>query len=253
MHDTPSRPAGTANLPTTPTDASPGDGAPTGARWLPYVLPFALLLVGTALEGIEAVREHYPIAYALKIGAVATCWWILRARLPRSTWKGVVPAAILGLGAAVLWIWLASLHLERWLPDFLPGADTPGRRTSFHPGEAIEDATWRSLFIACRLFGLVLIVPIVEECFWRGYVARTVISGDFERVAIGRFTATSFAVVTIGFTISHPELLAAATWCLAANAITWKTGNLRAAIAFHLTTNLGLGIWVLAKDAWWLL
>ncbi len=67
------------------------------------------------------------------------------------------------------------------------------------------------LSVALRFLRLVVVVPVMEEIFWRAFVLRFVISERFERVPSGEFTWLSFWMVTLAFTFSHsrPDWLAA--------------------------------------------
>ena len=50
-------------------------------------------------------------------------------------------------------------------------------------------------FLAVRMLGLVLIVPLFEELFWRSFVVRWIIDpDDFRKVPIGRVTLAAGAI-----------------------------------------------------------
>lgn len=103
-----------------------------------------------------------------------------------------------------------------------------------------------------RFFGLALVVPLIEEVFWRGFLLRWLIDEDFEQVPIGAYTFGSFAAVTLLFALVHPEILAAIAWGALANGVLYLTKNLWATIAMHMTTNLLLGLYVLQTREWFL-
>ena len=50
------------------------------------------------------------------------------------------------------------------------------------------------VFIAFRIFGSVVLVPVLEELFWRGWLMRWLIGPDFEAVRLGTYTRYSFWV-----------------------------------------------------------
>ena len=61
-----------------------------------------------------------------------------------------------------------------------------------------------AVFIVFRAIGCVLLVPVIEELFWRGWLARWLIDGDdFRRVKLGAYTATSFWIGSLLFASEH--------------------------------------------------
>ena len=115
-------------------------------------------------------------------------------------------------------------------------------------GMACRAAVWADTIV--QLCELVIVVPKIEGVFWRSYLMRYLVSNEFETVAVKHYTPLSFAVVTIVFTLAHPELLAAAIWCAGINLLLYRTKNLWARIVAHAVTNLLLGIYVLATETW---
>src|SRR6185312_2663028 len=48
-----------------------------------------------------------------------------------------------------------------------------------------------------------LIVPIVEELFWRAWLMRWLIRGDFAEVKLGTYSAQAFFIVAALFGVEH--------------------------------------------------
>lgn len=222
----------------------------TQSSTLAYVLPFALFLLLTTLEGWGPLAEVYPVVYTAKVIIVAAAWWYFRKQYPAPSARGLgigVVVGVLGIG-----VWVV---LSRWVPSWsLPGipADwlSGGTRMGFNPWEAIETPVGQWLFVLIRLAGLAVVVPLMEEVFWRGFLARWLISDDFERIPVGTYSHVSFAVVTIAFALAHPEFLAALIWGAAVNGLLYYTKNLWTCIVAHAVTNALLGAYVLASGAW---
>ena len=62
-----------------------------------------------------------------------------------------------------------------------------GARPGFNPLEQLkDDPTWAYGFLAIRLAGLALIVPIIEEFFTRGFLVRFVMDVDWFRIPFGK-------------------------------------------------------------------
>ncbi|MCI0460997.1 MAG: CAAX prenyl protease-related protein [Gemmataceae bacterium] len=222
----------------------------TGAGWrnpiLAYCLPFALFILLGLVESWEPLRPYYPWIYSLKIGIVAGAWWWLRTSYPGPSGARLALGALVGIVGVVLWIGLSRLNLESALPGWLQ----LGKRVGYNPFETIASPVGQGAFIVIRLIGLALVVPLVEEVFWRGFLLRYLIRENFATVPIGTYTPGSFAVVTLLFAAAHPELLAALVWGAAINGLLYHTKNLWACVVAHAVTNLLLGLYVLTLGAW---
>ena len=105
-------------------------------------------------------------------------------------------------------------------------------------------------FLVARFYGLVLVVPVLEELFWRSFLLRYVTTPEFTSLPVGQFSATAFWVVVALSAAAHPEWLAAAI----ANALfAWLlrcTRSLFAVIVSHAVTNAALGAYVVAAGQW---
>lgn len=231
---------------------SVAEPSPSRLDWLPYVAPMAAFLIGTSLEDYLPRAEGgapsptwYPVAYAIKMaivtGVMIAC---------RSTWCDLRPipgpgtlalGVSVGLGVTAAWVGLDGLYPA--LP-FLGGT-----RAGFDP-DVLPTAA-RVGFLAVRLYGLVLVVPMFEELFWRSFGIRYVIDPDFARVPIGRVTPTAAVATSVVFAIAHPvEWLPALLTGLAWAWLVHRTKSLAACVVSHAVANLGLGIYVLTTRAW---
>jgi uncharacterized protein len=216
---------------------------------VPYAAPmFAYVALG-ALEGYlpkvdgQASPFWYPLAYAGKLVVVVLLAWHYR-----STWSDFRPlsrAAHLALAIAcgvLVWaLWVA-------LDGHYPTLKMLGERTGFDPTALKPPA--RLLFVAVRLLGLVVVVPVIEELFWRSFLMRWFIDPDFGGVPVGRVTPASAALVSVFFALVHPEWLPALLTGFLWAGLLWKTGSLSACAVSHATANLALGFYVLATGDW---
>jgi uncharacterized protein len=212
--------------------------------WMYYVLPMGLFMALTAVEGVVP-RALYPFAYLLKVllvgGALVCCAPRWRHEF-RPTWLAAGLGLAVGLLGVVLWI-----VVDRWTPHlaFL------GTRTALNPFAAISDPALRVSFIALRLIGMTLLVPLMEEVFWRSFVHRFVIDPDaWQTLRIGVCTPLAVGAGAMLFGASHPEWLAASVFALLMIGLCRVTGNLFASTIAHATTNLTLAIYVLETGAW---
>jgi CAAX prenyl protease-like protein len=129
------------------------------------------------------------------------------------------------------------------MPAFLGGS-----RSAFDPLTLDPIARWG--FMGARLLGLVLVVPLIEELFWRSFLMRWLIDNDFWKVPIGKVTPMAAAVTSVLFALAHPEWLPAvltgALWAW----LLWWTKSLSACAVSHATANLALGLYVIVTHDW---
>jgi uncharacterized protein len=232
--------------------------------------------------GLGIEYRHYPLVYSMKILLTIAAmiyvlpgYWQISCRSPRPAHKpetlaretgrnpslalraimanGYALALLVGLLGVIAWIALASV--QRYAHERLGWSFGLGERTGFNPlRELAATPAWAYAFLAIRFLGLALIVPIIEECFLRGFVMRYVVAADWWRVPIGTATRAAVIAGTALPILIHPnEALAAAVWF---SAVTWlaaRTQNLWSCVAAHATTNLLLGVYVLIAGKWWLM
>lgn len=103
-----------------------------------------------------------------------------------------------------------------------------------------------------RVFSFVVITPIIEEYFTRNFLARFLISKDWEKVSLGKFTPTSFIITVLFFGFSHnrwlPGLIAGALF----NYLLYKQKNMESVIVAHLTSNALLAFYIVYTESWFL-
>jgi CAAX prenyl protease-like protein len=179
----------------------------------------------------------------------------------------IYPVQTIICGALLLWFWpeyelraprqilltvpLAFFVFAFWIAPqeflgFAPRLD--GFNPEMFSGQPV--AYWTT--IVFRLLRLVVIVPLVEEIFWRGFALRYFIDERFYAVPIGAFSWFSFAVVTIAFGLSHSwaDWIAALFTGALYNCVAYRTKSLSSCILAHAITNLLLGLWIMKTGQW---
>jgi CAAX prenyl protease-like protein len=229
----------------------PPRGAPAAElpEILPYVVPiFAYVTLG-GLEGYLPRVDHqpsprwYPAAYAARLVIVGLLAWRYRA-----TWRdlrpwpglgGFVLASLTGLVVTGLWVGLDGLY-----PTFaFLGQRVAFDSTRLGPGPRVA-------FIAVRMLGLVGLVPLIEELFWRSFLIRWLIDQDFARVPIGRVTPLAAVATSVLFALAHPEWLPALLTGLLWAWLLRQTRSLGACVISHAVANLALGLYVIISGDW---
>jgi CAAX prenyl protease-like protein len=104
--------------------------------------------------------------------------------------------------------------------------------------------------IAVRLIGAALLVPLIEELFWRSFLMRWLERPTFQGVDPRRVGLRAIVLSTFVFTLAHTLWLAAAIAGLVYALLYVKTGKLWVAVIAHAVTNGALGAWVLLTGQW---
>jgi CAAX prenyl protease-like protein len=193
----------------------------------------------------------YPLIYAFRVvAALATllCVWpSLRTWIGTPTWW----PPLLGLALTVPWVILAQLQRDA---GWTFGMGERAGYNPFDPSHFGDTATIAWTFLAVRAFGLVVIVPVAEELFLRGFLMRYAIEERFWTVPFGTLTFSSAAACLLYAVASHPaEAVAAVGWFAIVSGIAAATRKPIDCILCHAATNLALGAYVVATDTWWLL
>jgi len=206
-----------------------------------YVAPMALFLAFTATEGMLP-HEWYPLAYCVKAAVITCALALFHVAFVdfRPTWRVVGPSVLTGLAVFVLWIGVDKLVPYPHL----------GARVGFNPFEAIEAPVPRTIFVLVRLYGLALMVPVMEELFWRGFLLRYLTNSNFMSLQLEAFSWSAFWTVAVLFALAHPEWLPAVLTACVYGLLLRKTGSLFATFVAHATTNAALGAYVLTARDW---
>jgi uncharacterized protein len=216
--------------------SSPGGKATVG-----YVAPF---LVYVALIALPLKPEIlFPVRFVL-VSAL-----ILAVSRPYLSFKPSYTLASAAVGVAVFVIWIG--------PDALFG---PGYRhfwlfeNSFigrAQSSLAPDLRGNSFFLAIRVLSSVVLVPILEELFWRGWLMRWLIDREFQKVRLGTFDTTAFWLVAILFASEHgPYWEVGLITGVVYNLWIVRTRNLADCILAHAVTNGVLAAYVLAGGHW---
>lgn len=200
----------------------------------------------------------YPLVYTAKLVltllAMVAVWPGYRAFRAPPHW---LLAVGVGVAGGALWIVLSELQLERKIGPWAALLDMlglGGSRASFNPlAELADNPAWAYGFLAIRLIGLALIVPVIEEFFLRGFLMRFVMHANWPEVPFGSVNTTAVVVGTAFPMLYHPEQLAALVWF---SLVTWlmvRTKNIWDCVIAHGVTNGLLGAYVIATGAWHLM
>jgi uncharacterized protein len=206
-----------------------------------YVLPFVVLLLFLALSGHSFLSPS--VGSPLLVGMMAVLCWLC---WPHGySLRPVAPLATLVAGLAVFLLWIAP---DLLFPGYRLSPLFTNRLLAADRNPAVYGTAW---LIAWRFARAVLIVPLVEEVFWRAWLMRWLIRSDFRAVPIGTFQAGSFFIVATLFAFEHGVY-----WdvgLLAGLLYNWwmvRTKSLADCILAHAVTNACLSAYVIALGQW---
>jgi uncharacterized protein len=212
------------------------------ARIAPFVLFMVLLFargnVPPAMLPFD-VRWIYGIA-VLAVGGLMLWFWrqygeLDRQNLPSLQEAGL--AVLVGVAVFVLWINLDAKPLRI------------GEATAtFTPLDSNGQIIWPLAVV--RWIGASLLVPVMEELFWRSFLMRWIDRPQFETVVPQQVTMKAIVLSTFVFMLAHTLWLAAIIAGLAYAWLFVRTGKLWVPVIAHAVTNGVLGIWVLMTGNW---
>ena len=214
------------------------------ARCLPFVLFMAFLMVRGALptDGTSPIDARWVYGITvLVVGGSLAFFWRQYTELHKGTWLSL-PELALSVGVGLL-VWALWINLDH--PWLMMSTDD---KVGFKPVDANGELIWP--LIAVRWIGAALLVPVMEELFWRSFLMRWVDKPEFESVDPKTVTLKAVVLSTFVFMLVHTLWFAA---ILAGLAYAWlyrRTGKLWAPIVAHAVTNGVLGVWVVVMSEW---
>jgi CAAX prenyl protease-like protein len=203
------------------------------------VAPFVIFLVLTTCQGQFGEASRYWF-YVAKTFLGIWLIWVMWPVVTEMRWAFSWEAVVVGILVCVMWV-----GINDYYPKFSKAGAAWNPHAQFGEGSALA---W--FVIAVRIFGSTIIVPPLEEVFYRSFVYRSIIKAEFRSVPLGTFNLLAFVVTSAIFGISHYEWLAGILCGFAYQGLVCWKGRLGDAMTAHAITNLLLGVWVVWKGAW---
>lgn len=205
-----------------------------------------MLLLG-AVDGIASLHRPefifanpkywiFPLQTLICGGLILTYWKNYQLSAPKKI------GFTLAIAILVFGIWIAPQELLGSAP----------RNDGFDPTPLASNPYLYWGTLGFRFLRLVIVVPFIEEIFWRGFLLRYLIREDFEQLPFGSYTWTSFGIVTLMFGLAHwgPDFVPALICGALYNGIAIHTRSLSSCVLAHAVTNLLLGIYIMATRQW---
>jgi CAAX prenyl protease-like protein len=214
------------------------------------VVPFAVFLALTAAQSSFGESGRYWF-YFLKTVAGAWMIWEVRPFIPEMKWAFSVPAVLAGIFVFVMWVGLQDfLRMLGLNPEsaVMKSTDATG---PWNPLKAFGDEPaigW--FFVGVRILGSSLVVPPLEEVFFRSFLYRYIEKTDFQSIALGGFYPLSFLITSVAFGFEHHEWMAGVLCGFIYQGLVCYKKRLGDAMTAHAITNFLLGVYVVSKGAW---
>lgn len=185
------------------------------------ILPFILFMLSGII--VHAFWTYPALGYPLQVVVMAGALFWMRGALAPQIKLSFDPVSIgIGLLVGLIWVWFSGDPQENTL-----GVDTLGSTA------LIVWALWRTL-------GTTLLVPLIEEAFFRGYI--------LARLDTGKPSARLLAVAlsTILFALLHGRIILAGIAGLLFAAAMLRRGRLGDAVIAHVVANttVALAAWL---------
>ena len=216
------------------------------AAWV-RCAPFGVFIALLALRGAAPANGAWGFdpnwIYAASVLLVGILLWTWRHEYGE-LFAQMLPGARETLLAVLAGVAVFGLVITLDAPWMRLGEATEG----FRPVDAGGNLVWP--LVAARWMGAALVVPVMEELFWRSFLMRWIDAPQFEAVDPGRVGLRAVVLSTFVFTLAHPLWLSAV---LAGFAYAWlyiRNGRLWSCVIAHGVTNGLLGAWVVLSGNW---
>ncbi len=211
------------------------------------VVPFAAFMLLLAARGAVPADNAWGIdprwlygLTVLVVGGLLAWFWREYGELVAQTWPSPTEIALaVGVGVVVFALWV---NLDA--PWMMIGTPT----ATFLPLDLQGELIWP--LVVVRWIGAALVVPVMEELFWRSFLMRWIQSPQFEAVPPQGVALKAIVLTTFVFVLAHTLWLGAAIAGLAYAWLYVRTGKLWVPVIAHAVTNGVLGVWVVMTGNW---
>ena len=215
-------------------------------------LPFLVVVLLTACQGKLGPASAYWIYFIkllIGLGLVLAFRPLIAEMRWAFSWEAVVAGVVVfavwvGVSGewttqSSLWVNLGVARSAKFLAPHWNPFDQYGE------GSALA---W--FFVAVRILGSALVVPPIEEIFYRSFLYRYIARHDFLSVPLNKFLPFPFLATTAIFGFAHNEWLAGLFCGATYQWLVIRKGRLGDAMTAHAITNFLLGAWVVWQSAW---
>jgi exosortase E/protease (VPEID-CTERM system) len=200
-----------------------------------YCMPLLALLGFGMLT--SAFSGTLDLLYPVRVLGALAAFWSFRGYYRDHERRVSAPAVLMGVAVFAVW-WLLA-----------PASDAAHNAAVSGALNELGSAT-RLTWLALRVFGCVVVVPLAEEFAFRGYLQRRLLAEDFTAISLRKFGWLSWFATSLAFGSLHSSWLAGALAGAAYSLAVYHRGRLADGVVAHATTNALLAGWVLAFGRW---
>lgn len=231
------------------------------------VAPFAVYMVFLAVE--DGAGEWFGDAldprwlYPVKIAAVILALFYFRRDytelIPRADLRAWLWGVPVGLLVFVMWInldwgWMTQAGVAHGINQAAHGlgvdklVPVTDESSGYDPRNTAGELDWA--LVVLRIFGAVMVVPVMEELFWRSFLMRWIEKADFLNLPPAGVGFSAILISSALFATVHPLWFAAILTGVIYAWLYRASGSLWPPIIAHAVTNGVLGVWVVSTGNW---
>lgn len=212
------------------------------SRIAPFGAYVFFMLVEDVLLKFGWDAHDVRLLYVVKISVVASLLWLFRSAYSELKWPNGVnlrtwsSAIVAGIAVFVAWINLTA----DWM--------VLGESVGFDPRDVDGQMDW--FLVVMRLLGAALVVPLMEELFWRSFLMRWIAHPNFLSVNPAQAGCKAFCITAVLFAVAHSLWFAGLLAGVVYNLLYMRSNTLWSPILAHAVTNAMLGIWIAGTGNW---
>ena len=199
-----------------------------------------LLLPQVVLIGVSFITQMFTGAfywlYPVHIAAAAYTFWHYRTFFPKAELGAPLVATAAGLAVFAIWISLIPSDTEK--------------ASIFASNLFSASPALIGVWLMLRFLGTSVVVPLVEELAFRGFLLREIQRLTAKSVPGYAALMIGLAVSSVVFGILHSAWLAGSIAGLIYGAVYLYRGKLYDAVIAHAVTNLLLAFYAMAFERW---
>ena len=209
---------------------------------IPRVAPFIIFILLTAGQGQFGPASAYWFYLAKTIVGL---WLVVEMwpLVPEMRWALSWEAVVVGVAVVVMWVGIDPYYPKLGFAKAVPENSNPNLVFGSHTPLA-----W--FFLLVHLFGMTVVVPPLEEVFYRSFLYRFIAKPNFLEVPLNQFLPLPFFVTAAIFGFEHSQWLAGILCGVAYQWLVLRKNRLGDAITAHAITNFLLGAYIIWRGAW---
>lgn len=212
--------------------------SPIHARVAPYGVLIVLTVIQDSFDG--------PVRYWMYVAKMIVGAWCIVEMRPlvlEMRWAFSWEAVLGGVLVFVIWVGLDPYYPKL---ELLFKAGEP-----WNPFKHFGDTSitgW--FFVMVRIVGSALVVPPLEEVFYRSFLYRYFVRLEFTALPFKQLHWLSLVVTSLLFGLAHYQWLSGFLCGLVFQGLVIRKNRLGDAMTAHAITNFLLGGWIVWNGAW---